>query len=152
MNDSPSGIYTLDEIDRYLKYTKSMTDQLPRIYTLDEVAQYLKKSTRTVRRMIARGELEAIDRGRRVTENQLKRYIDTEEERCLNSRASGSSSSSGRVPEARSTSAGTTQLPDKQSGLQLARLISRRRKPSSQSTSSATSAHKGCSTHLSQTA
>jgi excisionase family DNA binding protein len=57
---------------------------LPKLHLIDEVAELLGLSTRTVRRMIARGELLACHLGRsvRVHPHDLADYIDRHRGRC----------------------------------------------------------------------
>ena len=67
---------------------------LPKLHLIDEVAEILGLSTRTVRRLIARGELVACRLGRsvRVHPDDLAAYIDRRRGRCPQEAARGRSS------------------------------------------------------------
>lgn len=84
------------------------------------------KSVRTVKRMVLRGELEAIDRGRMITESQLAKYIERQEsESCQRAEAlrreSGNISSSPKRESG--TSPGSTEPQSKPAGIALVREI-----------------------------
>jgi excisionase family DNA binding protein len=67
---------------------------LPKLHLIDEVAEILGLSTRTVRRLITRGELLACHLGRsvRVHPDDLADYIDQHRGRCPREATRGRSS------------------------------------------------------------
>ena len=65
--------------------------RLPRLYTVDEVAAYLRMSSKSVRRFIARGDLQCrrVGNSIRVSEGNLETFlsaikcVSSNEQRCL---------------------------------------------------------------------